>query len=206
MSGRGGITGVILAGGQGSRMGGVDKGLVEVGGRPLVAHVLAALSPQVDRILISANRNLATYRALGHPVVTDADAGFQGPLAGMAAALMNVETEYAVFVPCDGPRLPPTLVARLFTALREADAEVAVPHDGERLQPAHGLLRAALRERLGMDVADGERRIARWFRGRNTVEVDFSDAPEAFLNVNTPEERDRLERELAAEHGATGTS
>ncbi|MDZ7810743.1 MAG: molybdenum cofactor guanylyltransferase MobA [Arhodomonas sp.] len=186
------ITGVILAGGEGSRMGGVDKGLVEVAGRPLVEHVLGTLQPQVDAVLISANRSLERYRAYGHPVITDAGSGFQGPLAGMAAALAKVHTPLTAFVPCDAPALPPDLVARLRRALEAEGAEVATAHDGERLQPAHALLRTALAGSLAADVSAGQRRIAHWFRGRRTVEVDFSDVPEAFANVDTPEERERM--------------
>lgn len=197
------ITGVILAGGQGSRMGGVDKGLVDLAGRPLVAHVLDALRPQVDDIIISANRSLDQYRAFGYPVVTDAEAGFQGPLAGMAAALARVGTPLAAFVPCDGPALPPDLVDRLRRALDDAGAEVAVAHDGERLQPAHALVRAELAGNLAEAVAAGERRIAFWFRSRRTVEVNFSDEAAAFANVNTPEERERLATQLAGARGAS---
>lgn len=186
------ITGVVLAGGRGSRMGNRDKGLVPLAGRPLVDHVLDALRPQVDTVIVSANRSLDTYRRYGYRVVTDTETGFQGPLAGMAAAIVHVSTPLALFVPCDGPRLPRDLARRLYQALAAADAEVAVAHDGERLQPAHSLLRAALAEELTAAVAAGERRIAHWFRGRRTVEVDFSDVADAFVNVNTPEERERL--------------
>jgi len=193
------ITGVILAGGQGSRMGGEDKGQVLLAGRPLASWVLDALRPQVDTVVISANRSLDAYRRYGYPVVTDTESGFQGPLAGMAAAIARITTPLALFVPCDGPVLPPDLADRLLRALEAQDAEVAVVHDGERLQPAHALLRTSLGEALAAGVAAGERRLARWFRGRECVEVDFSDVPDAFVNVNTPEDRERLAATLTEE-------
>jgi len=195
---REGITGVILAGGQGSRMGGQDKGFVPLAERPLVEYVLAALRPQVDELVISANRSLDRYRAYGYPVVTDTETGFQGPLAGMAAAMTHVRTSLTAFVPCDGPALPRDLIDRLHRALSAEDAEIAVAHDGERLQPAHALVRTELTEALAAEVTRGERRIARWFRSRRSVEVDFSDVPDAFINVNTPEERERLAARLAS--------
>lgn len=193
-----GITGVILAGGQGSRMGGQDKGFVQLAGHPLVEYVLEALRPQVDGLIISANRSLDRYETYGYPVVTDTETGFQGPLAGMSAAMPHVGTPLTAFVPCDGPALPDDLIARLYRALSERDAEIAVAHDGERLQPAHALMRTALAAALAAEVAAGERRIARWFRTRRTVEVNFSDRPDAFANVNTPEERERLAARLAS--------
>ncbi len=189
------ITGVILAGGRGQRMGGEDKGLVPLAGRPMVEHVLAALAPQVDALAISANRNLERYRGYGHSVITDSDPNFQGPLAGMAAALAQATTPLALFVPCDGPRLPADLAARLHAALGP-DTPVAVAHDGERLQPAHALVRTDLARRLAAALPAGERRIAHCLRSLGAVTVDFSDQSAAFANVNTPEERDRLAREL----------
>lgn len=201
------ITGVILAGGRGQRMGGEDKGLVNLAGRPMTAHVLTALAPQVSAILISANRNVATYEAFGHPVIRDSAADFQGPLAGMAAALRQVETPLALFVPCDAPCLPADLAARLRAAL-DADTPAACAHDGERLQPAHALVRRDLAPALEAAVTAGERRIAHWLRQVGAATVDYSDQPEAFLNVNTPEERDRLAQriESSAVHAADAST
>ncbi len=194
------ITGVILAGGRGQRMGGEDKGFVVLAGRPMVAHVLAALTPQVDALAISANRNLERYAEYGHPVITDTDPDFQGPLAGMAGVLARVATPLTLFVPCDGPRLPADLAARLSAALN-ADTPPAMASDGERLQPAHALVRTELASRLTADLAGGERRIANWLRSVGAVIVDFSDQADAFANVNTPQERDRLAGEFAAASG-----
>lgn len=190
------ITGVVLAGGRGQRMGGEDKGFVMLAGRPMVEHVLTALAPQVDALAISANRNLKRYAEYGHPVITDTHPDFQGPLAGMAAVLARVDTPLTLFVPCDGPRLPADLAARLGAALN-ANTPAAMASDGERLQPAHALMRTELAARLIADLAAGERRIANWLRGVGAAIVDFSDQAGAFANVNTPEERDRLAGELA---------
>jgi molybdopterin-guanine dinucleotide biosynthesis protein A len=190
------ITGVVLAGGRGQRMGGVDKGFVMLAGRPMVEHVLAALAPQVQTLAISANRSLERYAAYGHPVITDSDPDFQGPLAGMAAVLARIDTPLTLFVPCDGPQLPRDLAARLRAAL-DGGTPAAMASDGERLQPAHALIRTELAARLAADVAAGERRIANWLRGVGAAVVDFSDQAEAFANVNTPEERDRLACQLA---------
>ncbi len=192
-TGAGEITGLVLAGGRARRMGGEDKGLIPLAGRALVEHVLDALRPQVSELLINANRNQARYAGFGAAVVADTHDGFLGPLAGMAAGLAAAATPLLVCVPCDSPCLPPDLVARLAGRLHAADADLAVAHDGERLQPVFVLLRVSLRARLEQYLASGERKIDRWYAGLACEQVDFSDAPEAFRNVNTPEERDALE-------------
>ncbi|MFM1891830.1 MAG: molybdenum cofactor guanylyltransferase [Pseudomonadota bacterium] len=190
------ITGVVLAGGQGRRMGGDDKGLVELAGRPLVSYVLDALRPQVGKVLINANRNSAAYAALGCPVVADDLAGYQGPLAGFVSAMAAADTPYIVTVPCDGPRLPPDLVQRLYGERQAAAAEVAVAHDGERLQPVHALLSTALLTDLRAFLDAGDRKIDLWYARHRMAVVDFSDRPEAFENVNTPQQLSQLEQEL----------
>jgi len=192
------VTGVVLAGGRGSRIGGRDKGWLELAGRALIVHVLDALRPQVDALLINANRSLARYRRLGCPVVGDALPGFQGPLAGLAGALTAAETPLVLVVPCDGPLLPCDLVERLRKALVESGAEIAIAHDGERLQPAHALLRRDLRPDLLAALEAGERAIHRWYQQRRTVVVEFSDRRGAFRNVNTEAERRALEQALTA--------
>ena len=129
------ITGVLLAGGQGSRMGGVDKGLVELAGQPMGAHALARLAPQVDELIINANQNLAAWEAFGHPVFGDDIGGFAGPLAGLHAALKRAQHPFVVTAPCDSPFLPADLVERLATALHAADADPALyqlSHSGGR--------------------------------------------------------------------------
>lgn len=174
-------------------MGGNDKGLLQVAGRPMIEHVIASLRPQVDCLLINANRNHDTYLRYGLPVIADALAGFQGPLAGMASALHASRTPLLVTVPCDSPFVPASLVLRLAQALLAQDAEIATAHDGERMQPVFSLLRTELLRSLQAFLARGERKIDRWFALHRTAIADFSDQPDTFLNVNTPGEIERVE-------------
>lgn len=186
------LTGVILAGGRARRMGGIDKGLVEVAGRPLIAHVIDAIEPQVDRLMINANRNLESYQAFGYPVIADQLDDFQGPLAGMASALDAATSDLVLCVPCDSPLLPHDLAARLLDARTAADADIAVAFC-DRLQPVFALLRRVLLPDLRTALVAGERKIDRWYDRHNMVTVDFSDRPQGFLNINTPAQRDELE-------------
>ena len=197
-SANGGITGLILAGGAARRMGGGDKGLTELAGKPLIEYALARLAPQVDALIINANRNVARYADYGHPVVTDQRQGFQGPLAGMASGLKAAETEFMVCAPCDSPLLPEDLVGRLFRQLREQDAELSVAHNGERLQPVFTLMRAALADSLLAFLDGGGRKIDQWFQRHQLAVADFSDQPAAFSNVNSPEELDAMAGSLHA--------
>ena len=186
------ITGVILAGGRGRRLGGQDKGLIPFGGRPLVAWIIAALQPQVGRILINANRNTEAYGALGYPVVGDHLAGYQGPLAGIATAMAVAETPWILTLPCDGPHPPADLAQRLAAALTQTDAEIAVARDAERVQPVHALLPVALAPSLHRYLAAGERRLDAWQAQHRLALVDFSDCPLGFFNLNTPEDAPSL--------------
>jgi molybdopterin-guanine dinucleotide biosynthesis protein A len=179
-------------------MGGQDKGLVQLAGRPMIAHVLAALAPQVEWLVINANRNLDRYAGFGWPVVRDDDTGFLGPLAGLAAGLRAASTELVMTAPCDSPMVPADLAERLHAALLREDAEIAVAHDGEWLQPVFMLVRRELRDSLEAYLASGGRKIDRWFEHHRVAEADFSDRPETFVNVNDPEERRAVERELAS--------
>lgn len=174
-------------------MGGQDKGLISLDGKPMVAHVLSALQMQVGDLIINANRNLDRYGEFGHRVITDAIGDFSGPLAGMASAMQASKTRYVLTAPCDSPLLPDDLAGRLYSTLRAADAEIAVAHDGERMQPVFALLRRDLLDSLTAFLEGGERKIDRWFAQHRTVTVDFSDKPETFLNVNTHEDRTALE-------------
>ncbi|MEW8500460.1 MAG: molybdenum cofactor guanylyltransferase MobA, partial [Candidatus Thiodiazotropha taylori] len=135
MNDRSDYTAVILAGGRGSRMGGNDKGLILFDGKPLIEHVVNTIAPQVGRLLINANRNMVEYQRFGYPVIRDELSGYQGPLAGIYSALEQITTSNLITVPCDGPRLPKDLVARLASAREAAAADIAVAHDGKRLQP-----------------------------------------------------------------------
>ncbi|TVO70938.1 molybdenum cofactor guanylyltransferase MobA [Sedimenticola selenatireducens] len=185
------ITAVILAGGMARRMGGQDKGLIDLDGRPLIAHVLERIQPQVDQVVINANRNLEQYARFGHPVISDTLSDFQGPLAGFLAVMQQVDTDFIATLPCDGPCLPDDLIERLRNAQQAANADIAVAHDGNRMQPVYALIATHLRPSLEAFLQAGERKIDWWYAKHNTVNVDFSDAPDTFLNINTPEDRER---------------
>jgi molybdenum cofactor guanylyltransferase len=187
------VTAVILAGGRGSRMGGRDKGLVELNGRPLIEHVISAIAGQVDALVINANRNLARYGAFGYPVITDSMLDFQGPLAGFLAAMSSVDSEDIVTLPCDGPLVCDDYVARLLRARERDQAEIAVAHDGRRMQPVYALIPVHLRDSLQRYLDAGDRKIDLWYGQHRLALADFSDLPSTFVNVNTPEERDRLQ-------------
>lgn len=198
MSPRHEVTGLLLAGGRATRMGGRDKGLIDLAGRPLAAHVLDALTPQVDALLINANRHEDEYAALGAPVVRDPLDGFLGPLAGVLAGLEAASTPLVATLPCDSPFVPPDLVARMRSGLERAGAAIAVAHDGERRQPVFMLLRTGLAPDLRAWLEQGGRKIDAWYEGHTMADVDFSDAPETFININTPDERDAAADRLAA--------
>ena len=186
------ITAVILAGGKARRMGGEDKGLIDLDGRPLIEHVLERIRPQVAQVVINAHRNLEQYAAVGHPVISDTLSDFQGPLAGFLAVMQQIDSDFIVTLPCDGPCLPDNLVERLHQAQQAADADIAVAHDGNRMQPVYALIATRLRPSLEAFLKSGERKIDWWYARHHTVNVDFSDAPDTFLNINTPEDRERF--------------
>jgi len=187
------ITGVILAGGQGRRMGGVDKGLQSLNGQPMVEHIIARLRPQVGHLLINANRNPQAYAAFGYPVVADAVPDFAGPLAGLHAALSAAQTPWVTTVPCESPFLPVDLVFRLFSALTAKSAEIAVARTGEQVHPVFCLCRRELLPHLSDYLARGERKFGRWYADLQAVEVPFDDQAQAFENINTREELLRFE-------------
>ncbi len=190
------ITGVILAGGRSQRMGGEDKGLIRIDGRPMIDHIIGTLGPQVGPLLINANRNLEDYRRFGYPVVPDSMGDFYGPLVGMASALQATETEYLLTVPCDSPLLPHNLAQALYGALHTHQAEISVAHDGVRMQPVFALLRRDLLANLLVYLEAGGRKIDTWYAQHRLVIVDFSDRADTFFNVNTQQERRMLERKL----------
>jgi molybdenum cofactor guanylyltransferase len=188
------ITGLILAGGRGSRMGGVDKGLELLDGEPLVSHAVRRLGPQVGSLMINANRHLDQYSRFNFPVWPDAQGDFAGPLAGFLSGLTHCPSEWLMTVPCDSPRFPLDLVARLSDAIGEAKCAIPVTiEDGQsRTQPVFCLLKRDLSGDLAEHLASGERKIDRWLARHACVEVPFADAG-AFLNANTLEELRRLE-------------
>ena len=192
------ITGLILAGGRGARMGGVDKGLQNHLGAPLALHALLRLGPQVGEIMINANRNLGAYESMGVPVWPDTIPDYAGPLAGFLTGLERCETPYLVTVPCDSPSFPTDLVERLATALEAEGAEIAIAATREdgvvRTHPVFCLMQTALMESLVRFTQAGERKIDRWTGGHRTVEVLFDDAA-AFANANTAAELQQLQRQ-----------
>ena len=182
------ITGVILCGGRGSRMGGVDKGLQNHQGMPLAMHALLRLTPQVGQVMINANRNLGAYEAMGVPVWPDPIADYPGPLAGWLAALEHCETPYLLTVPCDSPQFPVDLAERLAHALETAGADIAMAatvEDGrQQLQPVFTLLKSSLLESLLAYLNAGERKIDRW-TSQHACAVCLFEDPRAFFNANT---------------------
>lgn len=180
------VTGIVLAGGRGSRMGGVDKGLQPLRGRPMVAWVLERLAPQVDEIVLNANQNLDVYAGFGHRVVADSLGDFAGPLAGLHAGLHAAAHPLAVTVPCDSPFLPLDLVRRLMEKLGAND--LAVAKTGDQAHPVFALVRRAVLPHLERFLAGGGRKIDAWYATLAVVEVSFDDQPDAFRNINTLEE------------------
>ncbi len=181
-----GVTGIVLAGGQGRRMGGVDKGLQLLHGKPMVVAVLARLTPQVDEILINANQNLQTYAGFGHRVVPDAIGGFAGPLAGLHAGLSAASHPLVLTVPCDSPFLPLDLFSRLKREMNEND--LAVAKTGDQPHPVFSLVRVSVLDHLARFLSSGGRKIDAWYATLRVVEVQFDDEADAFRNINTREE------------------
>lgn len=193
------ITGLVLAGGRGTRMGSVDKGLVLLGGQTMVQHVLARLQPQVQHLMVSANQNIPVYAALGVPVWPDAMPDFAGPLAGLQTGLMHCETPYLVTAPCDSPFLPTDLVERLSAALVEQDTELAVAVTGSdtgaavrrQPHPVFCLTKVSVLPHLTAYLAGGGRKMEHWYATLRVAEVHFADES-GFRNINTLSELQQL--------------
>jgi len=187
------ITAVILAGGQGRRMGGQDKGLIEFNGKPLVSILIDKLEQQSVDIIINANRNQQRYQESGYPVIADQLADYQGPLAGFASAMDSVTTDFIVTLPCDSPLLVADYVARFATSYGQTNAPVHVAFDGDRLQPVHALIRVDLLPDLLEFLDSGDRKIDRWYALHDFVQTDFSDCADMFRNINTPSDQQSLQ-------------
>ena len=183
------VSGIVLAGGLGRRMGSVDKGLQPLRGRAMIEHVLERLRPQVSEIVINANQNLDRYGAFGHRVVSDAIGGFAGPLAGLHAGLHAITQPLAVTVPCDSPFLPTDLVARLSAQI--GDNDLAVAKTGDQPHPVFALVRQSVAGNLETFLASGGRKIDAWYAALKVVEVSFDDEADAYRNINTLEELGR---------------
>jgi molybdopterin-guanine dinucleotide biosynthesis protein A len=190
------ITGLILAGGRGTRMGHVDKGLQTFRGLPMALHVLMRLQPQVGELMINANQNIGPYESFGVPVWPDGMRGFEGPLAGMQTGLIHCTTEYMVTAPCDSPFLPTDLVTRLGQGLLAAGADLAVAVTGaadtRQAHPVFCLMRASLMQHLTDYLRGGGRKIDAWYASLKTTEVHFEDEA-AFRNINTVAELKQFE-------------
>lgn len=180
------ICGVILAGGEGRRMGGQDKGWVDYQGQPLIQHVIQRLKPQIPDLLINANRNLDRYQTLDYPVVSDIEQGFHGPLMGILTGLKASSQEWILFAPCDGPFLPEDLAERLYQAAQESKQPIAVASDGERLQPVVVLIKRDCLAQLEKAMQEGERKPDRWYANVGMTAVPFAAA--SLRNFNRPEE------------------
>jgi molybdopterin-guanine dinucleotide biosynthesis protein A len=196
------ITGLVLAGGAGRRMGGVDKGLIEIAGRTLVEWTVDALAAQTSSLLISANRNLEQYRNLGYEVVADQLDGFQGPLAGLAAAMACAETPWLLTSPCDTPLLPSNLAQCLAAVVTEHHVQIAIAADAERRHPLHALIPCTVRAELQAYLASGGRSVHGWLERHTVAIARFDNQPNAFSNLNRSADagpiRKRLEQRMRA--------
>jgi len=178
------ITAVILAGGEGRRMGGIDKGLIELDGKPLIEHVIARLTPQTSNIIISANRNIEHYQTYNYPVITDQIKN-QGPLGGILSALLQCKSDWLLTVPCDCPHLPLDLVCRITNTANQTDTRLFTAHDGRHSQPLFSLIHRDLTGSLQAYLAANNQKAGLWLAQQGTVNVNFSDQPNAFININT---------------------
>lgn len=187
------VTGVVLAGGLARRMHNQDKGLVQFRGKPLVSYALQAMTTVADEVLINANRNIEHYRQFGFPVVTDDTDSFDGPLAGVLAAMRVAQNPEILVMPCDSPMLEASHLKRLLSSLHQNNIEVSVAFDGKRLHPVFLALKTSLLDSLKTYLQQGERKIDGWLAQHKMIKVDFSDQPDVFININTLDELDQLQ-------------
>lgn len=191
------ITGLILAGGRAQRMGGIDKGLILFNDKPLIESAIARLEPQVDSILINANRNITKYAHYGYPVIMDETPDFSGPLAGFSIGLKHCKTPYLLTSPCDSPLLPTDLAQKMMAELEASDLDLvyasSIEHGKLWAQPVFCLMRSGLRDSLNAFLSKGDLKIDRWFKELKSGTVVFENT-NAFANVNTPEELEALEK------------
>ena len=195
------ISSIILSGGRATRMNGVDKGLMLLQNKPLVAHVIARLEPQVDEILINANREITTYKALGYPVLQDENDEFIGPLAGFSLGLQHAKHEYILTVPCDSPLLPSDLVKRLYNGMAASRMNIACASSDGNTHPVFCLMKKSVLPSLLAYIESGGRKVSAWQKSQQYVEVDFSghklnSVAEVFTNLNTFEDLAALELKL----------
>ena len=190
------ISSIILSGGRATRMGGIDKGLVLLQQKPLIQLVIECLAPQVDEILINANREITQYQAFNYPVFQDVHADFIGPLAGFSLGLQHAMHDYLLTVPCDSPLMPHDLAQRLLNALITQQADIVVASSDGNAHPVFCLCKKSVLPSLTEYLASGERRVSSWQKSLAYTEVDFSDCRDAFVNLNTFEDLAALELKL----------
>ena len=190
------ISAILLAGGRATRMNGVDKGLVLLQQKPLIALVIARLRPQVDEILINVNREIEQYEVFGLPVLQDENVEFIGPLAGFKLGLQHAKHDYVLTVPCDSPLLPLDLADRLLNSLVVTKSEVAVSSSDGNTHPVFCLMKKSVLPSLQAYIESGERKVSAWQKSQQYIEVDFSDCNDAFTNLNTFEDLAALELKL----------
>lgn len=187
---------IILSGGRATRMNGADKGLVLLQDNPLIQHVIARLTSQVDEILINANREIATYQAFGYPVLPDETNDFLGPLAGFLLGLKHAKHEYVLTVPCDSPLLPHNLAERLYKGMVQSHADISIATSCGETHPVFCLMKKSVMSSLQAFLQNGGCKVSAWQKSQKYVEVDFSDISDAFTNLNTFEDLSRLELKL----------
>jgi molybdopterin-guanine dinucleotide biosynthesis protein A len=190
------ITAIILSGGRATRMGGINKGLIPLQGKALIAHVIARLTPQVDEIFINANQSMDAYKAFNLPVLKDENADFIGPLAGFSLGLKQAKHDYLLTVPCDSPMLPLDLCQRLLAALKEKNADIAIASSQEIIHPIFSLCKKSVLPSLTQYLDQGDRRVSAWQKSLKYVNVEFSEFNDAFTNINTLEQLAALETQL----------
>jgi molybdopterin-guanine dinucleotide biosynthesis protein A len=185
------ITAVILSGGRSSRMQGEDKGLILLNDKPLISYVVDVVDGKVGRLLISANRNIEAYQQYGE-VISDELADFQGPLAGIAKAMSVVSTPYLLVLPCDGPLINGIVIDRLIQCMVDKDMDISVANDGSHINPTFALIKTSLKDNLLAFLDSGERKLGLWIEQNDFQKVDFSDQPKVFINLNNPQDFDKI--------------
>lgn len=190
------VTAVVLAGGMGRRMEGVDKGLVEIGGREMISYIIATLQASVSNVVVNANRNVDHYEKYPVMVVPDSMQGYQGPLAGVEAALSAATTPWVYTCPCDSPMQSAELLPHMWQEITASNAEIGVAFDGQRTHPVFLILKRDLLTSLQGYLEEGERKIDLWFDRHQLKTIDCSDFSQSFVNVNTEEERVSAEMQL----------
>jgi molybdenum cofactor guanylyltransferase len=193
------LSAIILSGGRATRMNGIDKGLVSLQNKPLVQHVIERVMPQVDEILLNANREIEQYKTFNLPILQDDNPDFIGPLAGFSLGLKHCKHDYLLTVPCDSPLIPDDLVARLLKALLENGADIAIANSGGYNHPVFCLMKKSVLPSLTTYLAQGERKVSTWQKSLNFIEVEFNDCDGAFINLNTFEELEALALKLGDE-------